>query len=360
MDIVVPLIRSEFYLLRSWLRYCPSPEVKNGTLYLSLDMCWSEEEISDFTRIFECSSFFNIEWEVIFLSCDLDSDESFYLKKIEKDFDVEKFPYGQKSGPNIQFFKTMKLVQREMKSSIRPVFLLEVDAYPLKDGWLNTILSKFSSEIDNSLIVGANYLGQSNMAEAIKSHANGNAIYNLSHKEFPDFLDAWELALKAVIKIDPQVAYDVALLWLLNRRRDEAEMPIETVQFLQYCVDERISFINEIIVNYGGPHENSKDFELDLWGFSDEFPFAQIVHGKTFIKNIFLLRCLYYYNVAERRKMKVNIAIDFLQCDQIDLALFSGGTPMDVLEFLIGNVSRLSKQQTLGVNYFCKKCTGNE
>ena len=118
---------------------------------------------------------------------------------------------GMKSGPNIQFFKSIREI-----SGYDFVMLNETDAFPQHEHWKTQLLSECKRGRDN-IIIGSRYQGKVDLSGDIGDHLNGNAIYNLSHPLFREgLLDQWEKALCDACAINPDTAYDILFALLRN------------------------------------------------------------------------------------------------------------------------------------------------
>jgi len=112
---------------------------------------------------------------------------------------------GLKSGPNIQFFRSMELVP----SSCHFVLLNECDAYPLVSDWPQQIEAAYAASQD-SIVIGAKYTGRLTLCPTIQNHINGNAIYCLNHRLYSDgLLQQWEKGLEMACLRYPDTAYDI-------------------------------------------------------------------------------------------------------------------------------------------------------
>jgi len=111
---------------------------------------------------------------------------------------------GLKSGPNIQFFETMRKC-----SGFGYTLLNEVDMLPLRSDWLKHI-PKAVPASGNFFAVGSRYSGQEKLGPDIARHINGNAIYNTGSPIFQEFLDmTWEPGVEQMCKDLPDTAYDI-------------------------------------------------------------------------------------------------------------------------------------------------------
>lgn len=206
---VIPVIRQEIQLLGNWIKDCPAPGM-TVNIYLSIDDKWRESEKSELLKIHAKSHIKGCSLQ--FIDCEIEASQSFYEKdkSIEK-FDINKYPFGKKSGPNIQFFTTLRKIALK-QPDLSGVILLETDAHPIIDNWISELNQRVQWLGDHVYIAGSKPVMAKTIGP-IKNHLNGNAIYNLGNTDFFDFLTFWEKILIESIKINPDLAYDVALEW---------------------------------------------------------------------------------------------------------------------------------------------------
>lgn len=146
----------------------------------------------------------------VFLSLSIDPKSSVYLKGDAVNKDPSYRRLGNASGPNIQFFNSMKLIiQSYDEGSLGACILLEVDAIPIKSYWFD-LLNHELRRFKRFLVVGAAPSDSSTVDHTIAQHLNGNAIYGLGDSLFKLYLEKWEQLLEAICVFKPTVCYDVA------------------------------------------------------------------------------------------------------------------------------------------------------
>lgn len=283
-SILTPLIRREIPDLLRWISFCPTPflnqeETKKITWHLSIDDEWKQDEVEDVTT-YVLHSHFKL-FDIVFHSLNIDSKESVYLRNISRS-DSCDLPYGSKSGPNKQFYESLKVILDYCKySSQDALLLLEVDAIPIKQGWLAG-LNKIIEHNPDFLIAGGKYIGKSKLSPRISQHLNGNAIYGIGSLYFRQALLGWESLLKRIVPECHWIAYDICLEWIKNSSNpDHAKIIEEYAPVLnlynQACVD-----ISEYIANISGALEVANDdVPLDVLKKSH-----LILHSKPFSRRI--------------------------------------------------------------------------
>ncbi len=117
-------------------------------------------------------------------------------------------PWGQKSGPNFQFFEIL----RRMHSSHRPewVLQLESDTVPLRRVVSDDI--PWVLERSDQWVVGssASHADNGTLSSTTKQHINGAAFYRVGDSGFVEFLSTtWVQSLLYLLKSRPALAYDV-------------------------------------------------------------------------------------------------------------------------------------------------------
>jgi hypothetical protein len=283
-SILTPLVRREIPDLLKWISFCPTPflnqeETKKITWHLSIDDEWKQYEVEDVIS-YARHSHFKL-FDIVFHSLNIDPKESVYLRNIARSDSVD-LPYGSKSGPNKQFYESLKVIIDYCKySSQDALLLLEVDAIPIKQGWL-TGLNKSIENHSDFLIAGAKYIGKSKLSPVISQHLNGNAIYGIGSKYFKEALLGWESLLKRIVPECHWIAYDICFEWIKNSKNpDHAKIIDEYAPVLnlynQSCVD-----MSDYIANISGALEVSNEYvPLDVLKKSH-----LILHSKPLSKRI--------------------------------------------------------------------------
>jgi len=202
--------------------------------------------------------------EVIFIDCHLDPNESFYHRTDPKEFDLDRFPYGWKSGPNKQFFTSLKkLIERKVPT--RSVLLMETDAFPLADCWIDRINEELLS-IGEFLVAGSEYRGLSYLPPDIERHLNGNAVYALAHPHFEEFLRLWEAILLKALKKVPFHAYDVIIEWVRSYEKSLRPIIGEDLTRLLNLAQYKYRTI-KAIGNFSGRYETTSPIGTEYAGF---------------------------------------------------------------------------------------------
>lgn len=340
--VVVPMIRMEIPSLVTWIRYCPASGKKGCQLLLSLDTKWEAADRARVQDTFSRSALALEDWTIEFLDCGMTVEESFYIKNPKQEIDLERFPYGLKSGPNKQFFTTLRLLQTQAQR-IGAVLLMETDAFPLYDGWLERLNQYMERTASNALVAGPRYAGASKMSPHISLHFNGNSVYCIGTADFYEFLDDWDHLLRETLRIARHQAYDCVIPWFMNyrsihpgvRKMSERISPTLGERFTKRCFD-----LSECLVNYGGEVENANGYRLDVIRFLEKHPEATIVHGKCFMLDVHRLR---EAKANAARKHLVNVAVDLVNSGQYEKAMRFGLTKARIALAAAQNIDRLSE-----------------
>ena len=344
--IVIPLIRSELCDLKTWLRYCPKSGKSSKKVYLSIDQTWHEADKKDILDTYSRCSLHEEGWTLEFVECQMTAEESFYLKRSKVSIDIVKHPYGQKSGPNMQFFRTIRVL-KQSRVEINAVLLMEVDAFPVASGWLTVLNDSLKDIPSNLLISGPRYAGRSFLKDEIKDHFNGNSVYFIGCGDFYRFLDCWEELLLQSMKIEPFMAYDVVIPWYMNHRithKGVFVLTSENTEFAAECYRSRSFDLTQFLINYGGPDENHNDYKLDVPAFLQEFPSALIVHGKCFMEDIHTLRLSQKFTA---RRHPANILVDAIMAGDYEGSLLLGINNYALMKIITKKVERLTSRQAL-------------
>lgn len=213
--VLVPMTSREMFQLellfglwRLWhlAGYRLSKRASNKELVISFDCAFShslEDQVVGLYRRYLLDLKFS-KLEIVF--CDIPKIDNVYVKKNDPIPDV--LPrLGYASGPNTQFFHTMReLRDREY------VFLNETDCVPICVDWLEKLGRRvFWNE--SFWVMGSSYKGITELGSDISNHVNGNAIYASGCSEFQLFLDEWETGLSEAVKQRNFMAYDVYLAY---------------------------------------------------------------------------------------------------------------------------------------------------
>lgn len=342
--IVIPLIRGELCHLKTWMRYCPSSGENGKTVYLSIDLTWTDAEKTEITNTFSRCALREEGWRLKFVECRMTAEESFYEKDSGAYIDLEKHPYGQKSGPNLQFYRTIRALGHA-RAEIGAVLQMEVDAFPVGEDWLSKLNHSLAKAPGNLLVAGPRYSGKSPMKEQIQEHLNGNSVYCIGCSDFYKFLDCWENLLLKALKVAPFMAYDVVIPWYFNYKtinKGVLALTSREAEFASECFKTRTLDLTELLVNYGGFTENASSFRLDVSSFVRDFPQALIVHGKCFNDSIYALRAAKKHTT---RTHPANILADLMLAGEYEDSVLLGMNDYAVMRLVTRRVGRLTPRQ---------------
>lgn len=296
--ILIPLIRREIPALLDALENMPRPRPLPTRIVLSIDDAWTEVEQQTIKAIFLANIRISADSILDFLSCEIPPAESVYHRKAIPDFDPVRLPFGLKSGPNMQFFRSIRSIIASAKSTA--VLLLETDAIPLHEHWLES-LEQEVAELDQYHVAGARYSGITELPETIADHVNGNAVYNTSGSGFVEFLQVWEEILRLCIPKDPSLAYDVVLDWAMFYKNGLRHPGMD---YLASIYESHIHHICGIL-NIAGPAENSPDFIFDPVAYAARLVNVNVLHCKPALPYRDRLISLRSWAIAAVRKKSV-------------------------------------------------------
>lgn len=280
-SVLMPLIRREVDSLLTWIAHCPDPGMPCNILF-SLDLEWTQQEKETIVNALNASALGGVATPY-FIDCEIPESESFYVREAGKAIDLDKHPYGSKSGPNIQFFRSLR---RAMDHSfVLGVILMEVDAYPVKHGWLREINVRTGWLENEAYVIGARAEA---VPASIKNHLNGNAIYLVRSEGFNQFLDGWEKVLLAAVREAQDLAYDVVLDW--HRTITAKDHGADTDR-VRRAYEERALEVPRLILNLSnsaGRYKTVCDLaeRIEKGGYS-------VVHGRVIAEGRDLLQEYY-------------------------------------------------------------------
>lgn len=254
-SIVMPMTGRDLVELRELFDNMEQP-LKNGTrlpLFLTLDTAYTKEQ-RQFIHRAAVETGVDQWFDLILIDCHLAVEESFYLRKMPADFDRARFPYGLKSGPNIQFFRSLEIVGCEPRRPFGAVLLLETDMTPVVPCWIDRINDELTS-FGNYLVCGSAYKGRAVLPTDIRDHINGASVYNLSNPNFDSHLKNWRQVVIAACTHAPWHAYDVIPEWARVNQTSIANCP-EAAPFLAGY--ENACHRIESIANFSGPTERQR------------------------------------------------------------------------------------------------------
>lgn len=279
--ILIPVIRSEWCVLVDYLYNMPRPASQSVplSLVMSLDAEWMAEEKIFLRKLIGSTlagrNFNRIE----FISCCIPPPQSVYLRTRVQKYYEAPLPYGLKSGPNMQFFRSIReVIGRQICR--HALILLETDAIPLMDGWIERLNCDLAGMRSDFLVAGARYEGEDTLPESIREHVNGNAVYNLSHPQFEPFLADWEGLLLEAVKKEPDLPYDVAIEWAFANQDVLNKHSGQYLQKLEPLYRSNVKHLKRM-VNIAGQHEYSAEYIFRVDSFWKQFPEAVILHCKA-------------------------------------------------------------------------------
>lgn len=283
--ILIPVTRSELARLKVWLTKCPNPGSMNYELFFSIDDQWTEGEKQSVLGVIRTSNMRNAQ-RITFIDCDIPPGQSFYQKNKNLDFDINIYPYGLKSGPNLQFFTTFrKLITSG--PNVENVLQLEVDAYPICSNWL-TKLNCSIQWLGSEVLMAGSHPTWGETIGFIRTHINGNAVYFLTNSGFGEFLTFWEELLLQAVTIEPGLAYDVVLEWSYHLAKLSSvynkDIFFELKRLMESEYKYKMISISNLIANLTGDENSCKSIK-ELEDFLECNPELLIVHGKLIHKD---------------------------------------------------------------------------
>jgi hypothetical protein len=227
----------------------------------------TEDDIRRLIKLFRIDSLFS-SIEITFLC--ISDDEDIYVKHGQAW--PNKIPrLGLKSGPNLQFFHSLRLARSHKFS-----FLNETDVFPLRTDWLTQLSSTL--RVGQDWVLGSNYRGDTILGLDIVNHINGAAVYATGLKEFQSFCDLyWEPGVEEMCKVQPDTAYDI---WICRLQHEFSRSPSlweeTSIQFKKVFIDALARYsITDQIANLTLATDQSSVEDLISKNFS-------LVHGKHF------------------------------------------------------------------------------
>jgi len=165
--------------------------------------------------------------------------------------------FGLKSGPNLQFFESIKLCDTSGLT-----LLNETDMLPIVPNWIEICNEAIPSGVD-FLVAGATYLGNQDLPARIAMHLNGNALYNTSSQYFmEEYLPLWRQSLANMCKYKLNAAYDIWLDLAISHSSEHRDRDRLAKKYLwlknQPPLEDLIKFKSKMIIipeiyNLGAP-----------------------------------------------------------------------------------------------------------
>lgn len=265
--ILMPVIKREIPELVRYFSSTLSPVREDASLhmFLSIDQTWSESDKHRVLCSIHASPFHDACKSVTFLDCNIPEDQSVYIRNVPKNYREMKFSHGLKTGPNRQFFESIKKVSEA--GGINAVLLQEVDTVPVRRYWVDDLNSEIESKHD-AIHLGCQYDGADQLNEEQIKHLNGNAIYCVGNPSFGRYIRLWESLLLEVVKHAPWKAYDSAVEWgMVNSSNPE----IPYFDSMEFHELSRLynDFVHRLpgLTNMGGVTESGQNYLFDVTNF---------------------------------------------------------------------------------------------
>ncbi len=190
----------------------------------------------------EIKDLINIFKEVKIINLKLNNQEDLYVPFEHEEIFLSKHKiipdYGTKSGPNLLFFNSMKLLK-----NYNTTLLLETDCIFSHD-WLEKI-NNYINYSNGFLISGATYDGGVYSDEDLMlTHINGVALYATGNCLFQSIMEHYEVYFLESVKETPNLAYD----WGFNIFLKENLQKKENHNFWKFI--NRNYVTNKYIFNY--------------------------------------------------------------------------------------------------------------
>jgi hypothetical protein len=288
VNTVIKEVNELLTLFVAWKLWFLASESELENIDLKVIFDSKNEEIFDFIKnvinIFSFELYFrNIE----VISIDIPVEYNFYIRHGQSKLKNElNLIYGEKGGPNFQFFAILKSLRN---SNYDCVYLCETDCYPIQKDWQRLIFNEAKST-GNFYVLGSPFMGQSKIDPSIGLHINGSAIYKISEIGFNSFLGEWESLLIDTAKDVPYVAYDWVWEHYFNRVINVKNWEhLSFVDMYRYYDFRKKNKLGDFIINLAGESENT---DVGRYHFDDlnvVFPDAYLVHAKYFSGESMLL-----------------------------------------------------------------------
>jgi hypothetical protein len=270
-----------FNLFRIWgslLSMIENPSVVGDlVVYFDKPNQNATDEIIDVARSYDLQKMFN-RIEVCY--ADIPDEMNFYKRVADGTLDLKKFPYGYKSGPNLQFFSIIKSL------SIRTydfVLITETDCFPASPYWASNIYDEACNR-SPFWVLGSPFRGKSKIGPDIALHMNGVAVYAPSAPNFSTLISRWENALIELSHEYPDIAYDCALELFYRKKVSSENWRDLTSELIgEYQTYRRMFIASDTIVNLAGEPERSGVNRYKFSELSFNFPGVELVHADYFV-----------------------------------------------------------------------------
>jgi len=163
----------------------------------------------------------------------------FYIKGNRRDI---RSPYGNKSGPNFTFFRLLDSFTR-----YNTILIIETDCYINNKNWIDTSYNYVKN--NNFLISGTYHRGLTKIGLDIIDHLNGVAFYKTGSLNFRLFMTKFKNFFLRRVRMNRQLAYDVAVTYFLNELRFRSHRNRNEVEQYYYKFIKSNIISNQLIVN---------------------------------------------------------------------------------------------------------------
>jgi len=291
--LIIPLTYTELYRLqdisRLWeVTILPNELKLIESIVFSFDniRVGNSQECKDV-----CVSLFKKFGKVEIFNSNISDSENIYVRDIAlAPKSIEMPRLGYKSGPNTQFFRTIR--ENLSHNLFSWAFYCETDCYPLKSKWISRLYQACLSN-RNALILGSLYHGTARLGEEINYHINGNALYNLSKYSQAELLyDVLEkFILLEVADSNHNIAYDVAIETLKHKitSKSSRNKLLRHLQLTDQVVRSLASKVRptDLIVNKAGSDELQS---ITLPTLKDALELVSngtyLVHSRKYLKSV--------------------------------------------------------------------------
>ena len=271
--ICIPIVKREINDLLNnlilWETTCFNDSVEEDsrlTLVISINN-GLDQTIKDavFSTLDTCPQVKALFSDIVFYDCELEGHEDLYIKQPQIGI---KYPYGTKSGPNTQFFKTIKFLHQFGGSAL----YIETDCVIVKNKVIEAANSLCTTQPDY-YVYGSRYRGPGKLSLHVAEHINGNAIYHVGSQAFQQFIvEVWEPLTHQIIQEMPNIAYDVVLAYAKYNNILSVDQLLEIKQKI---------IPTDFIQNHGGGYENRIGKGIAI-GEIIKNEDIYIIHGKHF------------------------------------------------------------------------------
>mmetsp|Transcript_26422 Transcript_26422/g.55787 ORF Transcript_26422/g.55787 Transcript_26422/m.55787 type:complete len:542 (-) Transcript_26422:97-1722(-) len=165
-------------------------------------------------------------------------------------FDKEEGYYNWVNGPNRQFERLFRFIQKTKKFDVW--YLMEPDSHPRRDFWLDHLLEEVREKQPFAML-GSKYNGKrwdrwgKHMPLSVLHHINGNAVYNLTDPLLLNMVSEFESEHNTIFNAIP---FDLRLSqmvlegasgepspFVFNRNTFHRDLPNKTGKFIRWWRD---------------------------------------------------------------------------------------------------------------------------